>query len=334
MAEEKPFEPTQSHLERARREGNSARSQELANVASFGGALLAAALVATPIARAAGGLVIQAASNRRDVAPTAIVTVLALVPALCAGCASVACAVWQTQGLRFTTVALKFERISPSENLKRMFSRETAITAVRASVAFACASIAIVPAFLAIYAATLNAQGLTAIASAAWSGALQTAATACVIGGVFAAVDYGVQFARWRTRLRMSHEELKRDRKEQDGDALARSRRRSLHRRIARGSLQRVKDAAFVLTNPTHIAIALEYRPPEVAVPRVLVRAADETATRVRELAEQYGVPLVESVALARRLYASTEPGEYIPQETYLAVAEIVAALRRAGSRE
>ncbi|HET9096293.1 MAG TPA: EscU/YscU/HrcU family type III secretion system export apparatus switch protein, partial [Candidatus Baltobacteraceae bacterium] len=102
-------------------------------------------------------------------------------------------------------------------------------------------------------------------------------------------------------------------------------------RQISRGSLRRVKDAAFVLSNPTHIAIALDYRPPEVPVPRVLVRAADAAAARVRELAGAYGVPLVENIPLARRLYAAARPGDFIPQETYLAVAEVVAALAKAG---
>ncbi len=127
----------------------------------------------------------------------------------------------------------------------------------------------------------------------------------------------------------MSFEELRRDSKENDGDPLARSRRRALHRQIARGSLQRVKDAAFVVTNPTHIAIALEYRPPQVPVPRVLVRATDDAAARVRDLASAYGIPLVENVALARQLYASAKAGDFIPHETYVAVAEIVAALSK-----
>jgi type III secretion protein U len=186
-----------------------------------------------------------------------------------------------------------------------------------------------VPAFSGIYAAALHAGDLGGAASAAWSGALRTAAVACAAGGVFAIADYGVQLTRWRKRLRMSSEELKRDQKENDGDPQARGRRRALHRQIARGSLRRVKDAAFIVTNPTHIAIALEYRPPDVPVPRVLVRAADEAAARVRELAAEHGIPAIENVPLARRLYAGSQPGDFIPQETYIAVAAIVAALRR-----
>jgi len=125
---------------------------------------------------------------------------------------------------------------------------------------------------------------------------------------------------------------MKREAKESDGDPLARSRRRSLHRQLSRGAMHRVKEAAFVVTNPTHIAVALAYHPPEVPVPRVLVRAADDAAARVREIAREYGVPLVENVALARALYAAARPGDFIAQEHYIAVAEIVAALVKTGA--
>jgi flagellar biosynthesis protein FlhB len=129
----------------------------------------------------------------------------------------------------------------------------------------------------------------------------------------------------------MSLEEFKRDLREQDGDPMARARRKAAHRAIVRGSLQRLREAAFVVTNPTHLAIALEYAPPKVVVPRVLIRAADEAALLVRSRARELNIPVIENVPLARELFAKANPGEYIPQETYVAVAEIVAALARAG---
>lgn len=329
MTEEKPFEATQSRLERASREGDVARSQELGNVAAFAGALVATALVVNPLRDSALAMLRAAVSGRSDAAAAAYVVTLMLFPAASAAIAAAICGIVQSGGIRPVPVTVKFERLAPAENLKRMFSHEAALTAARASVAFICAGCAIGPTFAAIYAAAVHAAATAGVMHAAWTGALRCAAVACGIGACFALVDYGLQMSCRRKRLRMSFEEMKRDQKEHDGDPLARSRRRSLHRQIARGSLRRVKDAAFVVTNPTHIAIALEYRPPEVSVPRVLVRAADESAARVRELAAAYSVPLVENVALARRLYESAEPGEYIPQETYVAVAEIVAALRK-----
>lgn len=303
-------------------------------MAAFGAALIAAACVVPALGQAAQRLLVTAAAGRADTATLSNAAVLMLVPMIAAAAAAVCASVVQSGGFHPSSVSIKLERLAPSENLKHMFSREALITAARATTAFVCAGAAIVPAFGAIYGAALHAGGLGALASAAWSGAMRTAAVACAVGGVFAGADYGVQLVRWRKRLRMSFEELKRDQKENDGDPLARGRRRALHRQISRGSLRRVKDAAFVLTNPTHIAIALEYRPPQVPVPRVLVRAADEAAARVRELAGAYGVPLIENVPLARRLYAQAQPGDFIPQETYLAVAEVVAALAKAGALE
>ena len=329
MAEEKQFEPTQSRIDRAKREGDVARSQELAGVAAFAVALLALCGILHPIASGAQAALIAAASGKSATSAVAQMLAFMLVPIVCAGCAAVLCSFLQGGGLRFVPLTFKANRLSPAENLKRMFSREAAITALRASIAFLCAGAALVPAFSGIFAGTLHASGVYGLGVTAWNGALHTAAAACAAGAVFAGADYGLQYARWRTRLRMSYEELKRDQKEHDGDPLARSRRRALHRQIARGSLQRVKDAAFVVTNPTHIAIALEYRPPHVPVPRVIVRAADEAAARVRELAAAHGVPLVENVPLARLLYGSANAGEFIPQETYIAVAEIVAALAK-----
>jgi type III secretion protein U len=327
VAEEKPFEPTPSRVERAKREGDVARSQELGNVAAFAGALAGTACIAPSLGHAFSTTLAAASSGHTPMASMLYFAVPMLMPAFCAAGSSTICSALQSGGLRFIAVSVKLERLAPAENLKRMFSRETLVTAARASVAFACAACAIVPGFIAIYASALHAGGIPKIAQAAWAGALRTAAVALAAGAAFALADYGLQLVRWRKRLRMSHEELKRDQKEHDGDPLARSRRRSLHRQIARGSLRRVKDAAFVVTNPTHIAIALEYRPPDVPVPRVLVRAADESAARVRELANAYHIALVENVPLARQLYATTEPGQYIPHETYVAVAQIVAAL-------
>ena len=331
MSEEKQFEASQSRIERAKREGDVARSQELGNVAAFGSALIAAGVIIAPLGQAAERLIRSAAAQTIDTATLTTATLLMLVPIAVAAAAAVAVNIVQSGGLRFAAVSIKPERLAPGENLKRMFSREAIITAARATIAFVCAGAAIVPAFASIYASAIHAGSLGGVASAAWSGAMHTASAACAVGAVFAGADFAVQLVRWRKRLRMSFEELKRDQKENDGDPLARGRRRALHRQISRGSLRKVKDAAFVLTNPTHIAIALEYRPPDIPVPRVLVRAADDAAARVRELAAAYGVPLVENVPLARRLYALAQPGDFIPHETYLAVAEVVAALAKNG---
>lgn len=330
MSQEKQFEATASRMEKAKREGDVARSSELSGVAAFGAGLAAVAAIVHPLGDATAAAFQSAASGHSGAAGA--VQTCAFIALPLASASFAACAVHVAQGgLQFVPISLKVERLNPAENFKRMFSRESVITAVRASVAFACAAAAVAPAFAGICRAALHSGSVASIGAAAWGGALHTSAAACAVGAAFAAADYGVQLARWRRKLRMSHEEIKRDQKEHDGDPLAKNRRRALHRQIARGSMQRIKEAAFVVTNPTHVAIALAYRPPEVPVPRVLIRAADEAAAQVRELAAKHAVPLVENVALARTLYAMARPGDYIPAETYVAVAEIVAALTRSG---
>jgi flagellar biosynthetic protein FlhB len=139
---------------------------------------------------------------------------------------------------------------------------------------------------------------------------------------------------RWRRRLRMTFDEMKRDLKQNEGDPLFRNRRRAQHRALLRGSISRIADAAFVVANPTHVAVALEYRPPEISVPRVLVRAVDAGAQIVKRRARELRIPVIENALLARSLFATTEVGGYIPRERYLDVAQIVAALLHEGALE
>jgi flagellar biosynthetic protein FlhB len=87
-----------------------------------------------------------------------------------------------------------------------------------------------------------------------------------------------------------------------------------------------------VIANPSHVAIALAYRPPAIPIPVVLVRAAEAAALRVRELASLARIPVVENAVLARELFADARPGRPIPPGHYVAVAEIVVALVRAGA--
>jgi flagellar biosynthesis protein FlhB len=146
---------------------------------------------------------------------------------------------------------------------------------------------------------------------------------------LFAGAEYAAARGAWLRKLRMSFEERKREAKEQDGDPFARGRRRAMHRSLLRGSIAKVREASFVVVNPTHVAVALQYRPPDVPVPRVLVRAADAAARRVRDIAARYDVPVVENVGLARALYHDGRIGAAIGVEHYIAVAEVVAALVR-----
>ena len=326
-AGEKHFEPTHARLAKARREGNTPRSTELAANASFAAAAIATFGLAPMLGDLCDNAVRAAASGRAQFTQVLAIIGCACIPMVAAAGAGAIAGIAQSGGLNVVSPSVKFERLNPIDGFKRMFSREAATHAARACIAFILAACALVPSLREMVAGTSNGNARS-IASIAWSGAQHIVAATIGIGAVFAVAEFGIARSSWLKKLRMSFGEYKREMKENDGDPLVRSRRKALHRSLVRGSLSRVKDASFVVVNPTHVAVALEYRPPAVPVPVVLVRAADEGALRVRELANEHRVPIVENLPLARALFADASVGAVIPHEHYIAVAEIVAALR------
>jgi len=346
VSDDKRFEPTPSRRRRARRDGNVARSNELAAAAAFAGAIAAATLAVPPGARAAADAVRETAAGVRaivldrsgaDAFPAnagalVILAMAALAPALCAALAATACAVLQGGGVHLSLPHVEWKRLDPLAGVRRMAGAEAAVGAARAVLAFAVALAAMLPlASRAVAAAAASDSPGAAAADVVARTSLAAWCACCAVGAGFAIADYALARRRWLRGLRMSLDELKRETKENEGDPQARARRKTAHRMMLRGAIARTRDASFVVVNPEHVAVALRYAPPHVPVPTILVRALDEAAQRVKALARACSIPLVEDVALARLLYASGENGRPIPAETYVAVAQIVASLAREG---
>jgi len=332
-AGEKSFDPTPARLAKARREGNTARAGELGANVAFLCALATLPAIVPELGLSARAAFVQAAGGRAPL-PCIVVVAWALVPIAAGAAGGILASLLQNGGLQIVAPTPKLERLNPFAGAKRLLSRETFAHVLRATAAFACALAALAASAGAIVTAVLRGESLRSLAVLAASAALRVALCAGAVGLAFAIVEYASACRTWLARLRMTFAEFRREIKEQDGDPQARSRRRTLHRSIASGDVRRVKDAAFVVCNPTHVAVALAYRPPDEPVPRVLVRAADDVALRVRELAVEHGVPIVENVELARALYAQAHAGSTIPHEQYVAVAEVVAALLKSGAIE
>ncbi|HLJ84315.1 MAG TPA: EscU/YscU/HrcU family type III secretion system export apparatus switch protein [Candidatus Eremiobacteraceae bacterium] len=147
---------------------------------------------------------------------------------------------------------------------------------------------------------------------------------------VLAAADIIIQRRRFRDGLRMTPRELKEERAETDGRPEVKARRRGVAAKRARDvRIAAIKRATAVVTNPSHIAVALRYAPPDIDVPVVVARGADLRAGIVRGGAENFGVPIVESPELARMLYAQVELDAAIPEACYTAVAAIFAWIIR-----
>lgn len=332
MSEEKPLDPTPARLVRARREGSLPRSGELVAAAAFGAGAITACAVVAPLRGVAQDALRAAATGAIARGDAELVLVLALLPAAAACVAAALTGVGQTGGILSSGLAFKPERLDPSEGMRRMASRETPAHALRAVAAFCAAVAGIAPALMQSVLGAAGAGSIGGMVAASWSGARRILFVACAVGALFALAEYALVRGSWLRKLRMSLEDLKREIKEQEGDPYTRSRRKTRHRELTRSAVTRVREAAFVVANPTHVAVALAYRPPEIAVPVVLVRAADAVAQRVRDIAQRFGVPIVEHPDLARALFVQTAPGSPIPAEHFVAVAEIVVALTRAGA--
>ncbi|MBI3758036.1 MAG: flagellar biosynthesis protein FlhB [Deltaproteobacteria bacterium] len=139
-------------------------------------------------------------------------------------------------------------------------------------------------------------------------------------------------FQRWRlqVQLRMSRQEVKEELREQEGDPHIKGRLRSLRQKMARQRMMaEVPKADVVITNPTHLAIALRYRPEEMAAPRMVAKGAGFVAQRIREIARSNSIPILENKPLARMLYSQVEVGGEIPEALYRAVAEVLAYILR-----
>ena len=147
---------------------------------------------------------------------------------------------------------------------------------------------------------------------------------------LFAVVDVPLQQYLHKSRLKMSHEEVKQEHKDSDGNPLIKRRIRQKQREVAeRASVRRVPEADFVVMNPTHYAVALRYDDSTMSAPQVISKGTDLVAFRIRDLANEHKVPVLRSPMLARALYAHADLEQPIPAQLYTAVAQVLAYVYR-----
>ena len=152
-----------------------------------------------------------------------------------------------------------------------------------------------------------------------------------VLGALVVLAGFDVVWTRYQheKQLKMSKEEVKQEGRQQDIAPEIRGRIRAKQRELSRSRMLRdVEHADVVLTNPTHYAVALQYRK-GMRAPRVLAKGADLLAKRIRDLAGEHGIPVIEDPPLARQLYAGCEVGHDVPHDMFAAVAEVLAFVWR-----
>jgi flagellar biosynthetic protein FlhB len=147
---------------------------------------------------------------------------------------------------------------------------------------------------------------------------------------VIAVLDFFYQRFEHEKTLKMTKEEVREESKELEGDPLVKSRIRTVQRKIAyKRMMQDVPKADVVVTNPTHLAVALKYDAAKMAAPRVVAKGAGLIAERIKAIARDHGVPVLEDKPLARALYSTVEIGDEVPEKLFQAVAQVLAYIYR-----
>ncbi|MCK4951953.1 MAG: flagellar type III secretion system protein FlhB [Gammaproteobacteria bacterium] len=339
--QERSEEPTQKRLQDAKDKGQVARSRELnttvilmvgASILLFMGKGLGAGLNALMIKGLSierswafdtalipgllGNLMLDALMLFLPFMLTLVVAAL-LTPVLMGG--------WSFSA---KALAPKFDKINPIKGLKRLFSLKGLMELLKA----------MAKVLLVASGATLlimNFFGdLTALGSLGVERAMAHAFnmlgwSLLVLSSIMiliSAVDVPFQLWQHRKQLKMTKQEVKDEHKNSEGDPEVKGHIRRMQQEMAmRRMMDEVPSADVVITNPTHFAVALRYKEPDMRAPIVVAKGTDLIAARIREIAQEHNVALFEAPPLARALYASTDLNDEIPGALYLAVAQVLA---------
>lgn len=226
----------------------------------------------------------------------------------------------------------KFSRINPLSGAKRLFDARAAIRLVMSLGKVVIIS-TVATIFIMADIEAIAALPMMTIGAASATAAHMTFMLAIKLAGVLivlALLDFAFQKFQHTKDLKMTRQEVRQELKDMDGDPMMKQRRARVARQLAMQRMaQQVPQADVIITNPTHLSIALRYDSDAMRAPKVIAKGADLMAMRIRQIATANGIPLVERKPLARALYGSVEVGDEVPEEHYTAVAEILAYVYR-----
>lgn len=343
--QEKTEQATPRKRQEARDEGQIPRSQELTTAFL----LLGGALVVNTLAPSLGSSIVGTfqhwmvlvGSTAMD-ADSTVATLqltgwktLAGMSAFLTSLAGIALAVNVVQArgvLSAKPMQPKWERINPLPNAKRMLGFQPWMELVKSLLKLLVIGIAVYMSLRLAWSEALalpqQAPGVLVEIVRRYSVRLLMTAGLSYIA--IAGLDYAYQLWQDEKNLKMTKQEVKQENKNAEGDPLVKARMRSMGRALARRQMMNeVPNADVVVTNPTHIAVALKYDPDKADAPMVLAMGQRKVAERIKAIAAESGVPMVENRPLARAMLASCSVGRSIPAELYIAVAEVLAFVMR-----
>lgn len=342
---QKTEEPTQKKLDDSRNKGQVATSREVSNWFMILAGTIIVAMISPSMSSDIKAVLLKflAAPHAIPVEVGTLPRILGsavteigfimVVPALLLLVAAFASTMVQN-GLVVAVdrITPKLERASPMAGAKRLFSMKSIVEFVKGvakiSIVAAVATMLMLPSF----------EGLEQIVKMEMSEAasvLHSLVSKLLFGvlavvTVIAAIDFLYQRFEHMKQMRMSRQEIKDEFKQSEGDPMIKARLRQVRQeRARRRTMAAVPDASVIIANPTHFAVALKYELDEMDAPVLIAKGQDFLALKIRELAEEHGIPIVENPPVARALYANVEVGEEIPPDHFKAVAEIIGYVFR-----
>jgi flagellar biosynthesis protein FlhB len=336
--------PTQRKLDKALEQGDVAKSQEVVSFFILGAATLAFMIAAPSAARDLTMRLRGLFANLHQVqidkgglmglgwfSVTAVLAAVAL-PFVFGFMAAVAGnmiqhrPVWSVEGM-----SPKFSRLSPMSGLKRMFGKEALVNFIKGLL-----KIAIVGALIVMvlwpyrgFFESMASADVAAVLPRSQGMILKLLGAVLAIYFLLAALDYLWQRHAWTQRQMMTKQEIKEEFKETEGNPEIKAKLAQMRRdRSRRRMMAKVPKASVVIMNPTHYAVALQYEP-GMEAPVCVAKGLDELALRIKSVAQEHGVPVVENPPLARALHAAVDLDEAIPEDQYKAVAEVIGYVMR-----
>lgn len=340
---EKTEKPTAKKLKDARKEGNVAKSQDLSHTATtLIWALLFAGLGGFYADRL-GSLLQQAWVEIGELSPQAIVALsssaaqtllwLTVLPLALASVVGILVEFMQAGPvLSFKKITPQGSHINPAEGLKRVFSMDNLFEVFKA-IAKTLVIMAIVTLLLLTHLdeiLQLPRRDVLSYAKVDHYLLLWLMAWVVALFLFFSIADWLYQKFSHEKKLRMSMHDIKEEHKEQEGDPQIKGKRKQIHKQLATQNVQQAAQrASAVVVNPTHIAVALYYQPEETVVPMITAKGEGDMARLIREAAEDAGVPVMRNVLLARQLNYRGDEDDFVPQDLFDAVAEVLAWAER-----
>jgi flagellar biosynthetic protein FlhB len=341
---EKSEDPTQKRLDEALERGDVVKSQEVNTWFVLGAATLVllsfSGSMSNSLAAMMRALIEQSYAIRVDghglmqvmaklgfgtIAAVAVPFAILVVAAI-AGNMVQHRLVWSTDGL-----TPKLSKVSPGAGFKRLFSKIALANFIKGLIKLAIVG-AIMTALLWPRRNSMDALVLMDPASTMLltrTMSLELLGAVVAVLAIVAAADYLFQYRQWYERQKMSLREMKEEFRQSEGDPAIKAKIRQLRMtKMRKRMMAAVPKASVIITNPTHYAVALQYDR-GMSAPVCLAKGIDNIALKIREIAAEHRIPIVENPPLARALHATVEPDEEIPPEHYKAVAEVIGYVMR-----